>query len=414
MQPSPLPKDTHSDSSNTQIATHQAPPQLAPWHPLQSDPSKQKKARIRNLAISCAVLLVLTVAFPWFGLIISLSLMTWGGAAFKGKVRSPLSLFFRESKSPVLLSLGCTSLGVIYFIVSIIVLGQRWQIERREAAQREAALAAQQQAQREAVLRLEHLRSQSDAAAKQWSGALDSVESLLNQGRPHDAYSKLEAAKKDVPQLDLTPVPPSIAALLPRHQALESRLKPIEDALHNLETLESQRGDIKQAMERKDWLAVMGSLQSARGLLALLREASPEAKRFFPSSVSLERYEEQLKKTERLAEPKAARLRREIERQAEKERKQRAMQEAYEALCGPKPGVSAWDGEVAGIERALKKVAHDPDSIDVENCTDPIMTEKHCWVTSCDVRGKNMFGAKILQRKRFSVSKVGVEDLSSD
>jgi MFS family permease len=38
-----------------------------------------------------------------------------------------------------------------------------------------------------------------------------------------------------------------------------------------------------------------------------------------------------------------------------------------------------------GIASALKRVAHNPDSIDVENCTDPVLTDKHCWVTTTSV-----------------------------
>lgn len=78
---------------------------------------------------------------------------------------------------------------------------------------------------------------------------------------------------------------------------------------------------------------------------------------------------------------------------------------AYAAICGEKPTISSWDGEVIGLERALKETAHDPDSIDVEKCTNPILTTGSCWLVTCNVRGKNAFGAMILQRRTFSYSK---------
>lgn len=100
-----------------------------------------------------------------------------------------------------------------------------------------------------------------------------------------------------------------------------------------------------------------------------------------------------------------------IKRQVERARLKVAQAQLYEKLCGPKPHWSGWDGEVGNIERALKRVAHDPGSIDVENCTHPYLDSKRCWVTQCDVRGKNAFGALILQRKTFSISALGVEEV---
>jgi hypothetical protein len=46
------------------------------------------------------------------------------------------------------------------------------------------------------------------------------------------------------------------------------------------------------------------------------------------------------------------------------------------------------------IDHHFKRSAHDPGSIDSENCTVPVLTEG-CWKTSCIVRGKNAFGAMV-------------------
>lgn len=88
-----------------------------------------------------------------------------------------------------------------------------------------------------------------------------------------------------------------------------------------------------------------------------------------------------------------------------------AKAELYATMCGDKPVRSEWDGEIVGLERHLKEAAHDPSSIDVENCTLPVMTEERCWVSTCNVRGKNMFGAMILRRIRYSFSKLGIEEV---
>lgn len=85
--------------------------------------------------------------------------------------------------------------------------------------------------------------------------------------------------------------------------------------------------------------------------------------------------------------------------------------ELYEKLCGEKPVQSAWDGSIIGLERNIKETANDPDSIDVAKCTLPELSEKHCWVSTCNVRGKNAFGALILLRKTYSFSTLGIEEL---
>ena len=73
--------------------------------------------------------------------------------------------------------------------------------------------------------------------------------------------------------------------------------------------------------------------------------------------------------------------------------------------CGTTPLRSAWDGEVKTVTRHLERTAHDPDSIEVDNCTTPTLTKQHCWLTTCEVRGKNAFGAKVFSRVLYSIGK---------
>lgn len=99
-------------------------------------------------------------------------------------------------------------------------------------------------------------------------------------------------------------------------------------------------------------------------------------------------------------ERKRTSIRSRVERAHEEERARAAM----DAICGSEPPVlSPFDGELVGAERYVARSAHDPDSIDVENCTVPQRTRDICWVTTCQVRGKNAFGAMVLNRTRFSV-----------
>lgn len=89
------------------------------------------------------------------------------------------------------------------------------------------------------------------------------------------------------------------------------------------------------------------------------------------------------------------------ERQA-REAEDRAKQEAaYIATCGSMPKNSAWDGSLEPVRSFLKKVAHDPSSIEFVGCTTPKMTAKKCWMSYCRFRAKNMLGALVLTTKRF-------------
>jgi hypothetical protein len=76
-----------------------------------------------------------------------------------------------------------------------------------------------------------------------------------------------------------------------------------------------------------------------------------------------------------------------------------------EEACGKPPPLGPVDGEIIGSERYLGRAANDPDSVDVENCTEPVLSEALCWTSVCDVRQKNIFGALTLSRIRFYVMK---------
>jgi phage gp37-like protein len=94
-----------------------------------------------------------------------------------------------------------------------------------------------------------------------------------------------------------------------------------------------------------------------------------------------------------------------IRRQVERAQRELAEEQAYLALCGAEPPLlGAWDGELMGSETFLAESAHDPGSIDVENCTVPVLTDRDCWTTTCQVRGRNAFGAMVLNRVRFQVA----------
>ena len=93
---------------------------------------------------------------------------------------------------------------------------------------------------------------------------------------------------------------------------------------------------------------------------------------------------------------------------AEKARSDKAAAEtaALMQVCGEKPVIGAWDGELSAVNRYVQAVVSDPD-VDVENCTQPVLTD-HCWRSSCEVIGKNVFNATVRQRQTFLIAKNSV------
>lgn len=75
--------------------------------------------------------------------------------------------------------------------------------------------------------------------------------------------------------------------------------------------------------------------------------------------------------------------------------------DAHVLRFGPAPLVRL-DGSCAPVERHLKKTAHDPESITVSDCTEARENEGG-WLVGCNYRGKNSFGAVVLNNSWFLI-----------
>lgn len=95
---------------------------------------------------------------------------------------------------------------------------------------------------------------------------------------------------------------------------------------------------------------------------------------------------------------------------AEKDRIKLLAEAAYRQQCGDKPGPT-WNGSVMAVQLHLRRTAHDPKSIEMESCTNPVLTSDKCWRTSCVYRGKNAFGAKIRNSNVFFIQNDKVFDV---
>ena len=82
----------------------------------------------------------------------------------------------------------------------------------------------------------------------------------------------------------------------------------------------------------------------------------------------------------------------EVERRLQKRRA------ARERRCGKRPFVGA-------ATVYLRQTAHDPRSIEVVRCETSEDRPNGCWIQECLYRGRNAFGALVLQRGRFHITR---------
>ena len=102
-----------------------------------------------------------------------------------------------------------------------------------------------------------------------------------------------------------------------------------------------------------------------------------------------------------------------LDRIAERERKQRQAEEAkaeketqastaLDVERGPKPSNSAWDGSIHCVESYLKQELNDPDSYAHVSTTEPVEVGPY-WVVVSRFRAKNGFGALTLHQATFKI-----------
>jgi hypothetical protein len=88
------------------------------------------------------------------------------------------------------------------------------------------------------------------------------------------------------------------------------------------------------------------------------------------------------------------------EERAAAEKKKLAAEEtkrdAVVAEFGKAPIQSAWDDSYSEVEGYLKRIANDPDSIEIDTCTKVYQADDG-WLVGCDYRGRNGFGGTIRQ-----------------
>jgi len=104
---------------------------------------------------------------------------------------------------------------------------------------------------------------------------------------------------------------------------------------------------------------------------------------------------------------RAANTSRVQEQQAQALAAQRQRQ-ALEEKCGAKPIWAGKRDRFSPAEYYLEDKVHDPSGLEVFNCGPAHLDPNYCWLLTCQVRAKNAFGARRLQRMRFAYMKFTV------
>jgi hypothetical protein len=165
-------------------------------------------------------------------------------------------------------------------------------------------------------------------------------------------------------------------------------------------SIESIRGKLKLAgvaASRGAWEDADATLKDAQGVLDGYAGTSPRSsKEWSDLSTQIAAVQKRIQPgLDRIAAAKA-------KREAE-EAKARAAAEAIDVLRGPKPTCGGWsNGECAAVEVYLKRVMHDPDSYEHVESSPPVAQGLY-WVVKSSFRGKNAFGAKVVNTKTFYI-----------
>lgn len=277
--------------------------------------------------------------------------------------------------------------------------------EGREIQEREAAVAREQE---------EELRRGAPAALALARTEMEAAHAAMTAGNHAEAITRSEGARRE------------LAELVSLHPAFDGVVETDRDAAALIDRARSAQATESDARERAEAAAreVQQRAEAEARNLAAIQETLDQAdavvrERPGDDVIVYDHRLEVLRTTLSAAGPSAReqhgrdidrritaidRRRSSIRSQVERAEIEQRAREIYAAMCGSEPPVlGPWDGELMGAERVLAETANDPDSIDVERCTQPVLTSDDCWTTTCNVRGRNAFGALVLNRYRFSV-----------
>ncbi len=361
-----------------------------------------------KLVLFVFVLVIVSFAFGVLGILIGAGMIALAVLARRSNRPSFVSWVLKKPPSSAQ-SVASITIGAVLLIggLSHLVGSRLSEMEAEKAAQEKQAVAAK---------RRSDLTAQVPQRVAEWRAKLTQVKTMAEAADyATGGLAIVDAVTTSATQLasDVSPtVPPDLSQI--QNEAASARAKYAARA--NFEQAVRNVGDQFQAAKDQakahQYLAADAAGATALGALDTIGAADASLLAFLPTGFDRAAKQREITAFRtQIAGPAAAEKQRAEKAEAARQAKE-AKEAAYAAVCGEKPVVSGWDGELIGVASVLKESANDPDSIDVKNCTIPALSSDNCWISTCDVRGKNAFGAKILKRITFSKSKIGFQQIS--
>jgi hypothetical protein len=398
------------------------PPPMGMAAPVQPRPaapkSKPTDPRLK-LVIWVLVLLLVSFTSAWLGLVLSIAMLGSSEFARRKRKQSFVGWVLRREPSQGLV-LASLVLGAVMFVggSSRAIAGWMDDLSARRAAQAKEADMVKRQAD---------LLASVPTRIAGWRAKLSEVQSAAETTNYFEGgLTTVDGVTADVTALTTqlgSATPPEVAQVKADAAAVREKYEARTEFNAAVNDFGQQVVTAKQQATTKQWLAADQACGAALQDLDTLSKAAPWLAPFLPAGFDIASKQKDVSalrsqiagpvaaERQRAERAEAARQAKEAKEEAARQAKE-AKEAAYAAVCGEKPGLSAWDGELIGVASVLKESANDPDSIEVKNCTPPGLSSDNCWISTCDVRGKNAFGAKILKRITFSKSKLGFQQIS--
>jgi hypothetical protein len=348
-------------------------------------------------------LLLIAMAAGWLGVLAGLGIVVWSIIRYRKGQPSLMDLAWGTPRG-LLKTAMTVGLGLLtgFCGSSSVLAGREAAVKKEMLAKAQESAAKKQADDRKALL------AQLPTKIAGWRQRMGDVATTAEKDGPEAARTAAIAIVSEADTYDKMMGPPTVPELAAARSDLQAVAQGYSDwmsLLDEVRTVTEQESAGKASVQKAKWLAADGAYAAALSALDQIQSADAKVSAHLPATFkpALERTTlEQLRKA---ITPQVNAEKKRLERE-EAQRKAKADKEAaYAALCGDKPTISSWDGEVVGLESHLRETANDPDSIDVEQCTNPQLTTDNCWVMTCNVRGKNGFGALILLRKTYYYSK---------
>jgi hypothetical protein len=359
----------------------------------------QTKTRAGLVVFGILLACILAWFSPLSGTLLGVGLGGWAVAVLAKPTRASiiaraLGVSKLSRSAHVGSAVGEILLGLVLMV--LVGAGVSARNTKHLAEEKRIADTRREAAEKSAALRDADLRAHASEAAEQAAQALKVVATSLEGQDLPSAKQSLQTADSIISKYQRLnpPLPAFIDLARNLHQDKED-LAVIDNAKNGLFSSTGQLVEAANKVKEKDFIAADNILDE------ILRKLD------VPERVAHYLPMKEVKKVRGVVEARKRALAPRVKQQQGAV----AAAEVYRKICGEAPKLSAWDGEVIGLEHHIKQTAHDPSSIDVENRTEPRFSDKNCWVSTCDVRGKNAFGALILQRHTYSFSKLGIEQL---